>query len=83
MLQMGLSVNDSECRWVPLWSGLSVNDSGCGWVMRGARLRKRTCAKLCDEAYLRRERCSSQYMRNLYCLASELHVAFLAFLMMQ
>ena len=64
-----------------VWAGR--DNKGCGWVMRGARLTKRTCAKVWDEAYLKRERCSGQYMRNLYYLAIELHVAFLAFLMMQ
>ena len=45
---------------------------------RGARHSERTHVKLRDEASLRRGKCSDQYMRNLYCLASEL-----AFLVMR
>ena len=41
-----------------------------GW--RGARLSERTHTKLRDKASLRRGKWSDQFMRNLYCLASEL-----------
>ena len=52
MLQMGLSVNDSGCRWVPLWSGLSVNDSechGCRWVPVWSGLSMNNSVLLGDE----------------------------------
>ena len=52
------------CHYGQVCAGTTA--SGCGLVMRGVRLTKRTRAKLWDEAYLRREKCSGQYMRNLY-----------------
>ena len=67
-----------------LHSGHKDYGQDCGWTIvgvvrgRGARLSERTPAKFLDVASLRRGKCSGQYMRNFYCLGSEL-----AFLLMQ